>query len=255
MKSNKLLFIASIFTFIYSSAQNLPNRSVQKVILNGKITDSKTNLPLAGASIFFPDLRIGGTCNEQGIYKIQNIPEGKYLLEVSYLGYSSIVETIDLKGNMQKDFSLASTYIENQAITVMGISSATSVRRTPIPVNVVKKEDLFRNASTNLIDNLSKTPGVSQVSTGPAISKPFIRGLGYNRVIVVNDGIKQEGQQWGDEHGIEIDELNVNKVEILKGPASLTYGSDALAGVVNIISFLPAPEGFIKGNILGGYQT
>jgi iron complex outermembrane receptor protein len=137
----------------------------------------------------------------------------------------------------------------------MGISSATSLKRTPIPVNILKKEDLFRNVSTNLIDNLSKTPGVTQVSTGPAISKPFIRGLGYNRVIVVNDGIKQEGNQWGDEHGIEIDELNVTKVEVLKGPASLTYGSDALAGVVNIISIQPTAEGFVKGNILGSWQT
>ncbi len=114
---------------------------------------------------------------------------------------------------------------------------------------------MLRGVSTNLIDALSKTPGVAQISTGPAISKPSIRGLGYNRVVVVNDGIRQEGQQWGDEHGIEIDEYNVTKAEILKGPASLMYGSDALAGVVNIISILPAPEGSIRGNVFGTYQT
>jgi iron complex outermembrane receptor protein len=105
------------------------------------------------------------------------------------------------------------------------------------------------------MDNLTKTPGVSQISTGPAISKPTIRGLGYNRVVVVNDGIRQEGQQWGDEHGIEIDELNVSRAEVMKGPASLMYGSDALAGVVNIISILPPPEGTIRGNALLGYLT
>ena len=231
------------------------NNRIIKVNLTGKITDAKTGGALPKASIYFHDLRIGSTSDENGIYKIQNIPRGKYLVEISYLGYSSVVEKIELNGDVQKDFALTSSYIENQAVTVMGVSNATSIKRTPIPVNIVKREDLFRNASTNLIDNLAKTPGVSQVSTGPAISKPFIRGLGYNRVVVVNDGIKQEGQQWGDEHGIEIDELNVNRVEILKGPASLTYGSDALAGVVNIISILPAPEGHIKANILGAYQT
>ncbi len=223
--------------------------------LSGKITDSKTGEPLSGATVFFPDLRTGAASNSAGIYAISNISRGRYTVEVSYLGYSSIDESIELTGNVQKDFSLTLSYIENQTVTVMGVSSATSIRKTPIPVNILKKEDLFRNISTNLIDNLSKTPGLAQVSTGPAISKPFIRGLGYNRVIVVNDGIKQEGNQWGDEHGIEIDELNVTKVEVLKGPASLTYGSDALAGVVNIISIQPAPEGHIKGNILGGYQT
>jgi iron complex outermembrane receptor protein len=243
-----LFFVTSLlFTYTYSQQQ--------KATLKGKITDAKTGEPLAGASIYFSDLKTGGATDNNGVYTINNISRGHYIVEVSHLGYSSIIESIELSGNVQKDFSLTASYIENQAVTVMGVSSATSVRKTPIPVNIVKREDLFRNASTNLIDNLSKTPGVSQVSTGPAISKPFIRGLGYNRVIVVNDGIKQEGQQWGDEHGIEIDELDVNRVEILKGPASLTYGSDALAGVVNIISILPAPEGHIKGNILGSYQT
>jgi iron complex outermembrane receptor protein len=255
------LYILFLFTgagnVLNLAAQELQNRSGKsiKVTLSGKISDAKTGEALAGASVHFPDLRIGAVSDDKGIYKIQNIPQGIFLIEVSYLGYASIVESIDLNGNVQKDFTLSPSYIENQAVTVMGVSSATSVKRTPIPVNIVKREDLFRNTSTNLIDNLSKTPGVAQVSTGPAISKPFIRGLGYNRVIVVNDGIKQEGQQWGDEHGIEIDELNVNRVEILKGPASLTYGSDALAGVVNIISILPAPEGHIKGNVLGSYQT
>ncbi|HTF27376.1 MAG TPA: TonB-dependent receptor plug domain-containing protein, partial [Flavitalea sp.] len=250
-----LLLIAAGTSKAQVPVTDSKNNRIAKGNLTGKITDAKTGEPLVKASIYFHDLRIGSTSDEKGIYKIQNIPRGKYLVEISYLGYSSVVEKIELSGDVQKDFSLTSSYIENQAVTVMGVSNATSVRRTPIPVNIVKKEDLFRNASTNLIDNLAKTPGVSQVSTGPAISKPFIRGLGYNRVVVVNDGIKQEGQQWGDEHGIEIDELNVNRVEILKGPASLTYGSDALAGVVNISSILPAPENHIKGNILAGYQT
>ena len=257
MKKNSLhiiLLFTAIGNIAIVSAQPSLNRS-GKLSISGKITDAKTGEPLAGASIHFPDLRFGRVSNDSGTYKIQNIPQGKYLLEISHLGYTSIIETIEFTADVQKDFLLNPSFIENQTVTVMGVSSASSAKRTPIPVNIIKREDLFRNVSTNLIDNLAKTAGVSQVSTGPAISKPFIRGLGYNRVIVVNDGIKQEGQQWGDEHGIEIDELNVNKVEILKGPASLTYGSDALAGVVNIISFLPAPEGYIKGNILSTYQT
>jgi iron complex outermembrane receptor protein len=217
-----------------------------KVNLTGKITNGKTGEPLAGASVYFPDLRAGTTTNEQGIYRFQNISQGKHLLEISFLGYASIVEPIILAGNIQKDFSLNPSYVENEAVTVTGVSSATSVKRTPVPVSIIKKEDFFRGVSTNLIDALSKTPGVSQISTGPAVSKPSIRGLGYNRVVVVNDGIRQEGQQWGDEHGIEIDEYNVTKAEILKGPASLMYGSDALAGVMNIISILPVEKEQLK---------
>lgn len=96
---------------------------------------------------------------------------------------------------------------------------------------------------------------MSQITTGPAISKPIIRGLGYNRVVVMNDGIRQEGQQWGDEHGIEIDEYNVSRIEVLKVPASLIYGSDALAGVINIISNVPVSDGIIKGNIISNFQS
>jgi iron complex outermembrane receptor protein len=249
-----LLFAAIGNTFNLSAQNTLVSRSI-KVTLSGKITDAKSGEPLAGASIYFPDLRTGSTSDAQGVYRIQNISGGQYLVEISFIGYASIVEEIGLNGNTQKDFALNPSVIEGESVTVTGVSSATSTKRTPIPVNIVRKENLFNNVSTNLIDNLSRIPGVSQVSTGPALSKPFIRGLGYNRVIVVNDGIRQEGQQWGDEHGIEIDELNVSRAEVLKGPASLMYGSDALAGVVNIISIQPAPEGTIKGNVLGAYQT
>ncbi len=226
-----------------------------KVTITGKITDAKTGEPLQGASVYFHDLKIGASSNAQGVYRIQNIPEGKYLLEVSFLGYASILENIDLKGDLQKDFVLSHSYIENETVTVTGVSAATSIKKTPVPVSILKKEDLLRGISTNLIDALTKTPGVAQISTGPAISKPSIRGLGYNRVVVVNDGIRQEGQQWGDEHGIEIDEYNVSKAEVLKGPASLMYGSDALAGVVNFISVIPTAENTIKANVFGTYQT
>lgn len=260
MKIRSSVIILFLLIAAIANAQNLAPRSLPvtnevRAILTGKITDAKSGEALSGASIYLPDLRMGVTSNAQGMYTLQNIPPGKYLLEISFTGYSSVNEVVQLSGNVQKDFSLTRSYIENEAVTITGVSAATSVKRTPIPVNIIKKEELFRTASTNLIDALSKTPGVAQVSTGPAISKPFIRGLGYNRVVVVNDGIRQEGQQWGDEHGVEIDEYNVSKAEILKGPASLMYGSDALAGVVNIISVLPVPQGTIKGNVFSTYQT
>ncbi|MER3498886.1 MAG: TonB-dependent receptor [Chitinophagaceae bacterium] len=250
----KQLFLLLIFISFYSFIKS-QQAQILKSSLTGKVTDAKTGEPLAGASVYFPDLRTGAATNSQGIYTITNISRGRYSVEVSHLGYATIIEVIEINGNTTHDFALVTSFIENEAVTVTGVSAATSTRRTAIPVNIVRKEELFRNASVNLIENLTKTPGVSQVSTGPAISKPNIRGLGYNRVVVVNDGLRQEGQQWGDEHGIEIDELNVGKVEILKGPASLMYGSDALAGVINIISVQPVSEAKTVGNIFGSYQT
>ncbi|MBA3674729.1 MAG: TonB-dependent receptor plug domain-containing protein, partial [Chitinophagaceae bacterium] len=226
-----------------------------RVTLSGKITASKTNTPLQAASVYIPDLKTGTTTDENGNYVLRNLSDGKYLVEISFVGFTSIVETIDLSDSIQKNFILSPSLIENETVTITGVSTATSTRKTPIPVNIIRRENLFNNVATNLIDNLTRIPGVSQVTTGASISKPFIRGLGYNRVLVINDAIRQEGQQFGDEHGIEIDELNASRVEVLKGPASLMYGSDALAGVINIISFQTVPQATIKGNLLAGYNT
>jgi len=244
----------SLFFCLNAIAQGTPARQV-RVNLNGIITDQDGAKPLPGASVYLPDLRRGVVANEQGVFVLNTLIAGKYIVEISYAGYASIVETVDITSDDLNSFSLKRSFLETEAVTVTGVSSATPVKRTPVPVNIILKEDFLKGSSTNLIDALSRTPGVSQISTGPAISKPVIRGLGYNRVVVVNDGIRQEGQQWGDEHGIEIDELNVNKAEVLKGPASLMYGSDALAGVINFISIVPTPAETIRGNFLTNYQT
>ena len=184
-----------------------------------------------------------------------NVPPGHYLIEISHVGYTSIIEHIDIDKNTEKDFALQPSILENQGVIVTGVSNATNIRKAPTPITTLRRAELLQSSSTNIIDLLARKPGISQLSTGPGISKPIIRGLGYNRVLVINEGARQEGQQWGDEHGIEIDELSVNRVEILKGPASLMYGSDALAGVINLITNIPVAEGSIKGNLLTNYQT
>jgi iron complex outermembrane receptor protein len=245
------LFISAFICLaIFSQAQ-----VKQKNTLSGKITDAKTGGPLSGASILLVDTKQGTVSGADGSYLFNNIPSGHALIEVSFQGYRSVVEQIDLTGTSRKDFALTVSIIENEAVTVTGVGAATSVRRAPIPITRVSKEDLLSTPSTNIIDALRKQPGVNQLSTGPAISKPVIRGLGYNRLVVINDGVRQEGQQWGDEHGIEIDENSVSRIEVVKGPASLIYGSDALAGVINIITTQPAPSQTIQGSVLGSYAT
>ncbi len=146
-------------------------------------------------------------------------------------------------------------HLELGEIVVTGLSGDTRIKEMAVPVSVIRPADLFTTASTNLIGALGRHPGIAEITTGGGISKPVIRGMGYNRVVVVNDGIRQEGQQWGDEHGIEIDGVSVHSVEIIKGPASLMYGSDALAGV---ILFQPEPvaaPGTIKGSASAEYQS
>jgi iron complex outermembrane recepter protein len=226
-----------------------------KASLSGIVKDAKTSQPLAGVSIHLPDLKTGTTTDANGHYKLDNLPDGRFLAEASHVGYNSMAEYVNLKGATTLDFSLSLAVTENEGVTVTGVASATRVKEMPISVTIIKRKDLLAAGGTNLIDGIARLGGVAQVSTGPAISKPFIRGLGYNRVVTMSDGVRQEGNQWGDEHGIEIDAYSTEKVEILKGPASLMYGSDALAGVLNIQSNSPVAAGTAEGRLMTDVQS
>jgi iron complex outermembrane recepter protein len=233
-------------TYCITNAQN---------IISGKITDKETGETLPGATIYIPELKTGAAADNKGEYKLDNLPKTKVIVQVSFVGYKSIVETVDLSKTTTLNFSMEQAITEMNDVVITGTSRATEITRNPVPMITVKTIDLQQNLNTNIIDAIAKLPGVSAVTTGPNVSKPFIHGLGYNRVLTLYDGVRQEGQQWGDEHGIEIDENAVDRIEIVKGPASLIYGSDALAGVVNLLPPQPVPIGIIKGHVETNFQT
>jgi iron complex outermembrane receptor protein len=249
----KKIFIILI-TFVVTLSASADVIGVTQTSLQGKITD-KNGEPVIGASIYLPELKTGAVTNATGIYQIDNLPKRTISIQVNSVGYKMIVENIDLTTTDHKDFVMEESVTEITEVTVTGQGLTSQITKTPTPVSVVTLAELQQHAFTNIIDALSSQPGVSQITTGSGISKPVIRGLGYNRVVVVNDGVRQEGQQWGDEHGIEIDENDVNKVEILKGPASLLYGSDAMAGVISFSSAPILPQGKMQLNMLANYQT
>ena len=146
-------------------------------------------------------------------------------------------------------------HLQLNEVTVTGVTGNTKLKHSTAPISIVSSKMLRSTASTNIIDAISRQPGISQLTTGSSISQPIIRGLGYNRVVVMSDGVRQEGQQWGDEHGVEVDGNSVGSVEILKGPASLMYGSDAMAGVVILHPQPILSEGDMRANFGTEYQT
>jgi iron complex outermembrane recepter protein len=223
--------------------------------LRGTLTDELTGRPLPAGSVYIHDLNKGTSTDSAGNYLIRNLPQGKFLVQVNYMGYTGQTEIIEIHGEVTLNFNLKESITEAEPVIITGVSSATIAKNSPVSITRVNKEALLQNSSTNMVDAISKQPGISQVSTGAAISKPVIRGLGYNRVISLYNGVRQEGQQWGDEHGIEIDEYAIDRVEIIKGPGSLLYGSDGIGGVVNFLSPKPLPDGEIKGSVLTNYQS
>ena len=223
--------------------------------LKGFVRDKQSNEVLPGAVIYFPDLKNGTTSKPDGSYEISNLPKTKTIMQIKLIGYKTFIQQIDLAKVSEFPILLEQSVLESNEVVVTGVSKATEIKRSPIPIMSIDNKYLTENTATNAIDVIAKTPGVNALTTGPNVSKPFIRGLGYNRILTLFDGVRQEGQQWGDEHGIEMDQFLIDRVEVVKGPASLIYGSDALAGVVNLIPANPLPQGIIKGGVQTNYQT
>lgn len=121
-------------------------------------------------------------------------------------------------------------------VVVSGSSNKEIQMKSALNVMRANQKFIEENFSGSLMQTLSRLPGVQAMNVGSGESKPVIRGLGFNRVLVAENGIKHEGQQWGDDHGLEIDQYAIDQAEVIKGPASLTYGSDAIGGVINLKS-------------------
>ena len=223
--------------------------------LSGKITDSAGKSPLPGTTIYIPDLKVAAAADAEGNYTIHNIPKGTFVVEVQTLGYKVVSEPVKIEGAVTRNFALQESEFQEDEVVVTGNSKATEEQHNPQPTTDVTSEYLNEHSSTNVINAIATTPGVSAISDGQSIGKPIIRGLGYNRVLTINDGVEQVDQPWFDEFGIEADPDAVDRYEILKGPGSLAYGSDAISGVLNLIPESPLPAGQTKGEVLFNYQT
>jgi iron complex outermembrane receptor protein len=259
----RIKFIPYIFSLIllisfsnsFANGKTTPDDPTAGSI-TGTVTDKADGKPIIGASISIPDLRTGTITDVNGHFTVNNLPKGVYLVQISYLGYSTYTEKVDFSTTTVLNVQLQSSSIETGEVVITGVSKATEIKRDPVPMVAVGKTYIDEHSATgNVIDEIANLPGISAVTTGPNISKPYIHGLGYNRVVTLEDGIRQEGQQWGDEHGIEVDQNSIDRVEIMKGPASLTYGSDAIGGVVNLITATPVPDGKILGSVQELYGT
>lgn len=199
--------------------------------LSGIITDEK-NSPISGANIILPELHKETVSDENGKFSISSLPNGNHKVVVSFIGFTTQIKTVNFSG---KETALYIVLIESEEhMDEVIVSTAFNKMQSQ---NVMKVEHqsvkaLQQKGATTLIEGLATIPGVSQVSTGTSIGKPVIRGLSGNRVLVYTQGVRLENQQFGEEHGLGLNDAGVESVEVIKGPASLLYGSDALGGVL-----------------------
>ena len=214
--------------------------------ISGKITD-KDNNPIKGVNIFVSELHKSSETDENGAYSINNVPNGTIKITFTLLGFTTQNKSIFIQnGENKMDVVLEPSLFQMDEVIV-----ATSFHKLQSQ-NVMKVDhesmkSLQQKGTSTLIEGLETLPGISQISTGTSIGKPVIRGLSGNRVLVYSQGVRLENQQFGEEHGLGLNDAGVESVEIIKGPASLLYGSDALGGVLYF-----NPEKFAKSNTFEG---
>ena len=155
----------------------LSSQLFSQVTLNGKITEKKTGQPLFGANVFIPELLVGAATDTAGSYKIRNLPKRRVILKISSLGYKTLVEEeVDLTTNRKIDFSLEESPEQMDEVVVTGTSRATDLRKDPIPILVMDSKGLDQILSTNIIDAISKLPGVDARSRRVPIFPSLLSG-------------------------------------------------------------------------------
>ena len=237
-----LLALLNQFTF----AQNT---------LKGNITNQEDQKPLEQVSIYFPQLEKGTVTNVNGYFEINNLPSGKFKIVISYIGFQTYSQTVELlEPFTQLSLELISSAIEMEEV-IVSTPFHKLQRENVMKVDRTSIKDLKSAGAINLSEGITTIPGVESVSTGVGIGKPVIRGLSSNRVLTYTQGIRLENQQFGDEHGLGISDAGIESVEIIKGPASLLYGSDALGGVLYLNPEKFANSNDVEGDINFNYFT
>ncbi|GAA4808304.1 TonB-dependent receptor [Olivibacter ginsenosidimutans] len=200
-------------------------------MINGQLIDSDTQLPLTGATISLMPLKKTVKSDEHGFYRFSSLCEGTYTLHVKSLGFEETKRTIRLTKNELINIALEHGDITLHDVEVVGHQN--SLKTTAI-VHTLTPEQLNETKGGVLAEVLKEIPGVTMLQTGTSIAKPVIHGMHSNRVLMLNNGIRQEGQQWGNEHAPEIDPFIAKHIRVIKGAEAVRYGAEAIGGVVII---------------------
>ncbi len=241
-----LIIFISIFSAGYASAQTAS--------ISGNVTYGGDNTPLHDASVKIVQLKQTTVTDDAGNYRFENVPAGRYTILVHIEGFADASKIVDVRndGAVTADFKLQLTSLKEE-VTVTASGTEQSVFDSFQSVNSVGSTRITEKASTSLGEVLESETGVAKRSFGPGTSRPVIRGFDGDRVLVAEDGVRSGsvGSQSGD-HGETVDPLSAERIEVVKGPATLLYGSNAIGGVVNVISNdeNQRHEGF-RGNLTG----
>ncbi|AFK03913.1 TonB-dependent receptor plug [Emticicia oligotrophica DSM 17448] len=213
--------------------------------IQGIVQDQNTKQPIIGAVVLIKELNKGISTDSKGFYRISNLCQGKYTIIGRIVGYEEKSYTINLEHGAEQNIKLNETelHLANIDIKAQKIDNLTQNK------SLLENTALDQTRGQSLGEALKQISGVTTLQTGSSIAKPVIHGMHSNRVLIMNNGVRQEGQQWGSEHAPEIDPFVAKKITVLKGAAGVRYGSDAIAGVIMLEPDALPDSTLIKGEV------
>ncbi|MGO3109952.1 MAG: TonB-dependent receptor [Sphingobacterium sp.] len=205
------------------------------------------NVPVSGANVEVSGVPSYFLTDSMGSIRLTELSSKSYEIVIQREGYEQSIRKVSIPGDNVITVVLPFKSRWLKEVIVMNDHLRTSRQEEPLNMDVVNRDFIRRNLGGSLMSTLSRLPGIKTIGIGSGQSKPLIRGLGFNRVVVVDKGVKHQGQEWGADHGLEIDQFAAGEVELIKGAASFLYGSDAIGGVINV-----KPPTVPEINTLGG---
>lgn len=215
--------------------------------LRVSVKDSITGTPLQDAIVTLSKHKHAHITNGNGVTVFDTVKAGYYHLMCSYIGYQTHELVLDVP-QQQSILILMCPLSYHLHEAVIEQSSSNDLKTYSVQANAaLSATQIEKFRGQNLGELLKNVNGVTTLSTGPGIAKPVLRGLHSNRLVLLNNGVKQEGQQWGSEHAPEIDPFTVNRVEVIKGAASVEYGPEAIGGAIRL-----SPRSYRTANGVNG---
>jgi iron complex outermembrane recepter protein len=206
--------------------------------VSGRVVDNGGH-PVAGALVALVELHRATTTDRDGAFRFGDVPTGRYTVSARHIGLISAAKAIVVETSaVTVALTLDERVTRIEPVNVTALRAPVSDADSPLPTSVLTADQVHAEGGVSLAHSIADLPGVRNVSTGQEIGKPMIRGLFGPRVLVLTDGSRLEDYSWSDEDGPSLDARIADRIEVIRGPASVLYGSEALAGVVNVV---PAP--------------
>lgn len=222
--------------------------------LSGTLTDKIDNKAVSGAAVYCSELNKSVITDTLGNFFFKNVARGSYVLHIARPGYQNYTQAVKvITEDTYVPIGMQPSTLYLGEVVIKG--SAGGVQEHTLATDRLDANEIHIMGTETVMEGLARLPGISQITTGNGVSRPVIRGMAGNRIVTVVNGLKLENQQWDLEHTLGLNEFGIDHIELIKGPRTVQYGSDAMGGVLNFVDEANAPVGTIQADVNAGLHS